>query len=75
MLLCIPSATPNIYYLLAKGQTIIEDTPLFDIFLPQNIKIIHYWGKMELKMKSGSDISMKPDANVAMRKLAQIMRF
>ena len=30
---------------------------------------------MELKKKSGSDISMKPDADMVMRKLAQITRF
>ena len=35
----------NIYYLLAKVQTIIENTPLSDIFLPQNIKIYSLLGQ------------------------------
>jgi len=53
-----------IFYLLAKVQTIIENTPLFDIFLPQNIKIYSLLGQNGVKkMKSGSDISMKPDAD------------
>lgn len=61
-----------IFYLLAKVQTIIENTPLFDIFLPQNIKIYSLLGQNGVKkMKSGSDISMKPDADMVMRKLAQ----
>ena len=65
-----------IFYLLAKVRIIIENTPLFDIFLPQNIKIYSLLGQNGVeKMKSGSDISMKPDADMVMRKLAQITRF
>ena len=40
-------------------------------FRPKTKNNIHYWGKMELMMKSMGDISMKPDADIVMRKLAQ----
>jgi len=38
-----------IFYLPAKVQTIIENTPLFDIFLPQNIKIYSLLGQNGVK--------------------------
>ena len=64
-----------IYYLLVKVQTIIEKKPFGSIFLPQKINVLLFLGKIELKVCSEGDISMKSDADVAMRKLAQITRF
>jgi hypothetical protein len=39
----------HIHYLPAKEQTIIENAPLFDMFLPQNIKIYSLLGQNEFK--------------------------
>lgn len=64
----------HIHYLLAKLQIFIE--LLFSIFLPQNIEIILLMGQNRAKkLKSGGNISMKPDADIVMRKLAQTPSF
>ena len=62
----------HIHYLLAKLQIFIENELLFSIFLSQNIEIILLMGQNRAKkLKSGGNISMKPDADIVMRKLAQ----